>query len=315
MNTKPCQSGRARRSDTFPDLERRARGATAHGVTTASVTGLVLKGVKVLQPALSPAAVHLLALLCEHVYGDDRWKRGKLLVKPGNARLAVMLGVTERAVRRLLTLLEDNHWIIRRYNAANRRAHQAGIDLAPVAARLHDLREAVTFAEEELRETRRRAEELVVEGTDGWTDASSQGDRSFRLESLTGNPKFKKTSVQGEGRDRDLLLLMVTASPRLQESLRGEDLNALLYGDPPPQALNQVARAVSYLAQEMGLPRGIWGEGLARHGFPALAAAVVSAERQGVTRRAGYLRSMLARGNLGETVGHSLRVLAGGRGA
>jgi hypothetical protein len=277
------------------------------------VTGLVLKGVKVLQPALSPAAVHLLALLCEHVYGDDRWKRGKLLVKPGNARLAVMLGVTERAVRRLLTLLEDNHWIIRRYNAANRRAHQAGIDLAPVAARLLDLREAVTFAEEELRETRRRAEELVVVDDGGRTDESSQGDKSFRLESHTGNPKLK-ASVQAGDSDRDLLALMLAASPRLQEGLRGEDLDALLYGDPPPQALNQMARAVSHLAHEIGLPGGIWGEGLARHGLPALAAAVVSVERQGVKRRAGYLRSMLARGNLGETVGHSLRVLVGGGG-
>ena len=79
--------GLANRSDTFPDLEASARGASAPGATTASVTGLVLRGVKVLTPALTPAAVHLLALLVEHVHGDDRWRLGRLRVVPSNARL------------------------------------------------------------------------------------------------------------------------------------------------------------------------------------------------------------------------------------
>ncbi|KJS45743.1 MAG: hypothetical protein VR70_00165 [Rhodospirillaceae bacterium BRH_c57] len=95
---------------------------------TAAVTGR--------RPSPHPAG--------EHVHGDEKWRQGRLRVIPSNARLAMMLGTCERRVRSLLALLEANHWIIRRYTEANRRNRpEAGIDLAPVAARLDRLAAAV----------------------------------------------------------------------------------------------------------------------------------------------------------------------------
>ena len=104
-------------------------------VSFAAVTGLVLRGARGLCPAITLSAVHLLALLAEHVYRPDRWRNGRLRVTASNGRLAHMLGVSERAVCRLLALLEANLWIVRRYNNANRRGDIAGIDLRPLAAR------------------------------------------------------------------------------------------------------------------------------------------------------------------------------------
>ncbi|SOD99419.1 Replication protein C N-terminal domain-containing protein [Caenispirillum bisanense] len=174
MKSTACPAGIARRTETYAELEASARGVSAPGVTTAAVTGLVLRGVKVLTPALTPAAVHLLALLVEHVHGDDRWRLGRLRVVPSNARLAAMMGTCGRGIRRLLSLLEANHWIVRRYTASNRRSRpQAGIDLAPVAARLADLREAVVWVAEEGREARRHAD---GERPDGRTDQSALED-------------------------------------------------------------------------------------------------------------------------------------------
>ncbi|WP_176525023.1 helix-turn-helix domain-containing protein [Caenispirillum bisanense] len=302
----------ANRSDTFPDLEASARGASAPGVTTASVTGLVLRGVKVLTPALTPAAVHLLALLVEHVHGDDRWRRGRLRVVPSNARLAAMMGTCERGIRRLLSLLEANHWIVRRYTASNRRSRpEAGIDLAPVAARLADLREAVEWVAEEGREARRQADaERDDAGTGSRTPESGMEDISVRLKSYSGNPKPTASVQRAEaGAGGELVSLMLHASPRLQGLLSPHDLIDLQRPRPPGPALNRLTAAVGAFVRELGLSSGIWTEALARHGWAALAAAVVVMERQGVKRRAGYLCSMLRHPKLAETVCHSLRRL------
>ena len=128
--------GIASRACNFAELESSSESYRGmEGISSAAVTGMVLRGVRVLCPALTPSAVHLLALLAEHVYQADRWRTGKLRVTASNGRLAHMLGVSERAVRRLLALLEANRWIVRRYNNANRRGDIAGIDLRPLAAR------------------------------------------------------------------------------------------------------------------------------------------------------------------------------------
>ncbi|MCA1971729.1 MAG: hypothetical protein LDL44_02740 [Caenispirillum sp.] len=311
MQSTACHAGIARRTETFPELEATARDVSAPGVTTAAVTGLVLRGVKVLTPALTPAAVHLLALLVEHVHGDDRWRLGRLRVVPSNARLAAMMGTCERGIRRLLSLLEANHWIVRRYTASNRRSRpQAGIDLAPVAARLADLREAVAWVAEEGREARRLAD---AERLDGRTDQSGSEDKSVLLKSYSGTPKPSASVQPAEtGAADELVNLMLHASPRLQGLLSPHDLIELLRPRPPGPALNRLTVVVGVFVRELGLSSGIWTEALARHGWAALAAAVVVMERQEVKRRAGYLRSMLRHPKLAETVRHSLRRLVDG---
>ncbi|MCA1972103.1 MAG: hypothetical protein LDL44_04640 [Caenispirillum sp.] len=281
------------------------------------MTGLVLRGVKVLTPALTPAAVHLLALLVEHVHGDDRWRLGRLRVVPSNARLAAMMGTCERGIRRLLSLLEANHWIVRRYTASNRRSRpEAGIDLAPVAARLADLRRAVDWVAEEGREARRKSDaERDDAGADNRTSESGREDIFVPLKSYSGTPK-PSASVQGAeaGAADELVSLMLHASPRLQGLLSAHDLIDLQRPRPPGPALNRLTVAVGVFVRELGLPSEVWTEALARHGWAALAAAVVVMERQGVKRRAGYLRSMLRHPKLADTVHHSLRRLVeGGR--
>ncbi|WP_176525348.1 helix-turn-helix domain-containing protein [Caenispirillum bisanense] len=283
------------------------------------MTGLVLRGVKVLTPALTPAAVHLLALLVEHVHGDDRWRLGRLRVVPSNARLAAMMGTCERGIRRLLSLLEANHWIVRRYTASNRRSRpQAGIDLAPVAARLADLREAVAWVAEEGRDARRQAD---AERPDGRKEQSGREDKSVLLKSYSRTPKPSASVQPAEaGADAsavgELVSLMLHASPRLQGLLSAHDLIDLQRPRPPAPALNRLTVVVGVFVRELGLSSGIWTEALARHGWAALAAAVVVMERQEVKRRAGYLRSMLRHPKLADTVRHSLRRLVdGGRGS
>lgn len=317
MKSMACHAGVARRSDTYPDLETSSRGAAVPGVSTAAVSGLVARAVKVLCPALSPAAVHLLILLVEHVHGDDKWRQGRLRVIPSNARLARMLGTCERGVRRLLALLEDNHWIVRRYTEANRRSRpEAGIDLAPVAARLADLRRAADWVAEEGREARRQSDAERDDahrddaGRDTWIAESSPEDGSVPLKSYSGNPE-PTAPVQPPGVG-DLLSLMLHASPRLQAALAPGDLVDLLSPRPPGPALNRLAAAVGFFVREIGFSGGAWAEGVRRHGWAALAAAVVVMERQEVRRRPGYLRVMLRHPRLADTVRHSLRRLSGG---
>jgi hypothetical protein len=314
METITYNPGLASRTETFAEFEEATRGARAEGVTTASVTGLVLRGVRILAPALTPAAVHLLALLCEHVFGDDRWRAGKLTVCPGNARLALMMGRSERDVRRLLHLLETNRWIVRRYSHANRRSGQAGIDLAPVAARLHELREAVAWVAETVQEARDQA---AAERDDGRTNESSRPDKSILLNSYTRtpDPAGLVQPADGQRRDGELISLMIEASPVLQELLGPADLLALQGERPPPLALNHLAEAVSHIVRCcIGLRAEAWTDGLSRHGWAAMAAAIVAVERQGIKRRAGYLRNMLRRPRLGDTIHHSLRRLLGSGG-
>lgn len=130
----------------------------ANGFTTAAVTGLVLRTIRriehfdvdgVSQGPLPLAAVLLLAQLVEMVYDDKggliRWSSGEarsLMVFPGNGYLERMMGVEQRTIRRLLKLLEEHHWIVRRYNKGNKRKDVGGIDLRPLAARLQQLQEA-----------------------------------------------------------------------------------------------------------------------------------------------------------------------------
>lgn len=310
--------GIARRTETFPELVSATRGARAPGVTTAAVTGLVLRGLKVLYPALAPAAVHLLALLIEHVHGDDRWREGKLRVTPSNARLAAMLATSERRIRSLLQLLEDNHLIIRRYTEANRRSRpEAGIDLAPIAARLADLRKAVDWVAEEGLQARQRSDaERDDAGNVRRTNESGTEDGSVPLKSYSGSPEPKAPVQRPPRADRDaeLVSLMVAASPAVQAALSPADLIDIQRPRPPGPVLNRLAAVVGvFVRQRIGLPAEVWTEALTRHGWAALAAAVVAVERQGVKRRAGYLRTMLRHPKLDDTVRHSLRRLMHGR--
>lgn len=308
--------GFARRTASFAALVETTARAKAPGVTTARVTGLVLNGARMLTPELSYGALALLARLCEFVYDSDRWATGQVIVTPGNSRLAAIFATSERTVRRFLQELEDRQWIIRRYNQANRRSDLAGIDLRPVAARLEALRQADAALTESLRaERQERAEEVAQEVPPTRTDLSAREDESVHLNSLTRNPlriNPVQAAPQLDEQVREMVSLMLAASPTLQRALTPLELMELSEGASAPLALVPLVRAVSWLVRNrIGLQGTVWAEGLARHGAAALAAAVVAVERDDVVKRAGYLRGMLARSSLQGTVQHSLRAMVG----
>jgi hypothetical protein len=316
-------SGIASRAGDFADLHflSASFNGTGRGVTSASVSGLVARGVKVLSPALTATAVHLLVLLVEHVYDADRWQSGRLTVLPGNRRLALMLGIDERSVRRLLRLLEDNRWLVRRYTNTNRRSGDAGIDLRPLAARLAELHEAVAFLEEEIQAAR-------VEDIDLRDDVpkrnveSAQGDSNDHLESYKLNPS-SSNSVQGrEGvkpdadpicgaDDLELIAAVVQASPTLQANLTPAELMDAIGEDPSPQTIHAVARSVSWIMQsQVRLRHFVWKTALEQHGWAAIAAVCVAVDRRGVKNPAGYLHSMLQASELRRTIWLNLKALA-----
>ena len=299
------------------------------GISSAAVTGMVLRGVRVLCPALTPSAVHLLALLAEHVYQADRWRTGKLRVTASNGRLAHMLGVSERAVRRLLALLEANRWIVRRYNNANRRGDIAGIDLRPLAARLGELQHAEMVVAKEAAERRAKAKAERVDVVDEQcrTKPATQQDSNVHLKSYTLNPGLTDlVQDQAERKggkalplsslstkfdaDQNLVLLMAEASPTLQRQLAPENLQELLDARPTPQTFLAVSRAITWLLRgHIRLRPAFWQRALQQHGWAALAAVLVAVDRQGVRDPAAYLCAMLRSTCLRETVVHNLRAL------
>lgn len=325
-------SGIAARACNFAELEDLTRSYQGmERVSSAAVTGLVLRGVRVLCPALTPSAVHLLALLAEHVYRADRWRTGQLRVTASNGRLAHMLGVSERAVRRLLALLEANRWIIRRYNNGNRRGDIAGIDLRPLAARLGELQRAEVVVAEEAadRRARVRAERDDLAASteeDNRTQRAAQEDSNVRLKSYNLNPGLTDL-VQGQAEgedaarscptsgpeveaDQEIIALMAEASPTLQRQLTPEELQELLEARPSPRTLVAVSRAVSWLLRsQVRLRPQLWQSAIRAHGWAALAAVLVAVDRQGVRDPAAYLCTMLRSSCLRETVRHNLRAL------
>jgi hypothetical protein len=325
--------GIAQRACDFAELENTAQSYVGmERVSSAAVTGLVLRGVRILCPALTPSAVHLLALLAEHVYQADRWRTGRLRVTASNGRLAHMLGVSERAVRRLLALLEANHWLVRRYNQGNRRGDIAGIDLRPLAARLGDLQQAEMAVAEAAAERRARIREVRDDvGTHTKdrerTQCATQEDPNVRLKSYNINPGLTdlvQGQAEGEGGkracskapspdiedDQKLILLMAEASPTLQRQLAPDELQELLEAEPSPRTLIAVSRAVTWLLRgHVPLRPPVWRSAVKRHGWAALAAVLVAVDRQGVRDPAAYLTAMLRSSCLRETVRHNLRAL------
>jgi hypothetical protein len=187
--------GLAGRTETYGDLLALCDGFTGcNDVTTASVVGLVSRAISCLSPCLTDLSVRVLILLIEHVYDARAWRSGRLMVWPGNRRLAELTGKNERSIRRALCLLEANHWIIRRYSASNRRSDgNAGIDLRPVAARLHELRQAADFLEQKIESAREQAKAerddlATMNVSEEVTKESGVVDNSVPLKSYKLNP-------------------------------------------------------------------------------------------------------------------------------
>ena len=336
-------TGIAARTDTYEDLLRLADSfGGAREVTTASVVGLVSRAIAQRSPCLTDLSVRLLVVLIEHVYDEKAWRSGRLTVFPGNRRLAEITGKNERSIRRALSLLEANHWIIRRYTETNTRASgNAGIDLRPVAARLYELRQAENFLDEKIeaaREYKRQerddlarmeAQQKPVSETQkehkehkesGGADTSVH-HKSYKLNpgstNLVQSGASQATLGHGSNSsfndidvDTEILFLMVQSSPTLQKQLTAAELCELVGPEPSGAAIQSVVSAVRWiLTNQVKLRPAVWRVALDKHGWAALAAVVVAVDRQGVRDPASYLYSMLKAARLRDTVRHSLRAL------
>ena len=332
--------GLAGRTESYGDLLALCDGFTGcNDVTTASVVGLVSRAISCLSPCLTDLSVRVFILLIEHVYDVRAWRSGRLTVWPGNRRLAELTGKNERSIRRALSLLEANHWIVRRYSVTNRRSDgNAGIDLRPVAAQLHELRQAAEFLERKIESAREqaKAERDDLEMTkasqaaslslDEVSKESGVVDTSVRLKSYKINPGSTNLVQDGASQatpgqrscptisdldvDGEILFLMVQASPTLQKQLTATELCDLVGPEPSSGAIQSVVAAVRWtLSNQIKLRPSVWQFALAKHGWAALAAVMVAVDRQGVRDPAGYLYAMLKSARLRDTVRHNLRAI------
>ncbi|OSQ35136.1 hypothetical protein TMES_21710 [Thalassospira mesophila] len=325
--------GLARRTESYGDLLALCDGFTGcNDVTTASVVGLVSRAISCLSPCLTDLSVRVLILLIEHVYDVRAWRSGRLMVWPGNRRLAELTGKNERSIRRALALLEANHWIVRRYSASNRRSDgNAGIDLRPVAARLHELHQAAEFIEQKIESAREQAKAerddlTMVKQSDDGAIESGVVDISVPLKSYKINPGSTNLVQSGASQatpgqrscptitdidvDSEILFLMVQASLTLQKQLTAAELCDLMGPEPCSASIQAVTAAVkSALSRQIKLRPNVWQVALAKHGWAALAAVMVAVDRQGVRDPAGYLYAMLKSARLRDTVRHNLRAI------
>ncbi|WP_114090804.1 helix-turn-helix domain-containing protein [Thalassospira profundimaris] len=325
--------GLARRTESYGDLLALCDGFTGcNDVTTASVVGLVSRAISCLSPCLTDLSVRVLILLIEHVYEVRAWRSGRLMVWPGNRRLAELTGKNERSIRRALCLLEANHWIVRRYSASNRRSDgNAGIDLRPIAARLHELHQAAEFIEQKIESAREQAKAerddlTMVKQSDDGAIESGVVDISVPLKSYKINPGSTNLvqsgasqatpgqrscpTISGLDVDGEILFLMVQASPTLQKQLTAAELCDLVGPAPSAASIQSVVAAVRWtLSNQIKLRPSVWQFALAKHGWAALAAVMVAVDRQGVRDPAGYLYAMLKSARLRDTVRHNLRAI------
>jgi hypothetical protein len=339
METKSVP-GLAGRTESYGDLLALCDGFTGcNDVTTASVVGLISRAISCLSPCLTDLSVRVLILLIEHVYDVRAWRSGRLTVWPGNRRLAELTGKNERSIRRALSLLEANHWIVRRYSVTNRRSDgNAGIDLRPVAARLHELRQAAEFLERKIESAREqaKAERDDLEMTkasqaaslslDEVSKESGVVDASVHLKSYKINPGSTNLVQDGASQatpgqrscpeisdldvDGEILFLMVQASPTLQKQLTAAELCDLVGPAPSAASIQSVVAAVRWtLSNQIKLRPSVWQFAQAKHGWAALAAVMVAVDRQGVRDPAGYLYAMLKSARLRDTVRHNLRAV------
>jgi len=141
MDPQPALVGRVKRASTFDNTLALARRFGGEAVHPAAIVGLIMKSGR----AIPSAQARVLALLVEHSQ-PDAWAAGSPASWVSNGTLADELGCTVRNVIALLGKLEAAGWIVRAYSDTNHRLPRAGFDLAPLGARLDELRASLSAA-------------------------------------------------------------------------------------------------------------------------------------------------------------------------
>ncbi|SBW00705.1 hypothetical protein KL86APRO_11329 [uncultured Alphaproteobacteria bacterium] len=273
--------------------------------------------------------------LVESIWDASRWQSGDLIVHVSMYRLTSRCLIDDRQLRRVLKKLEAYGWLLRRYDARNRRQFSGGIDLRPLAARLDELVDADLAIERKIEmlklqakaemDDRLEVEEAIAALAESNEEGeSSMADMNVRISSLQSHSHplrdVSKEARQGSvaeptaprkrtfdpADEREMMDLMLANSVLLAKAMNPADL-----ADPTPLA---VTRAIAFLLREHGVFREIrpalFVAACDRHGLAAGAAALIAFERPGIRNPVKYLAGMLHKPSLRMTIKESLRRMA-----
>jgi len=183
LNAHPALSpddwspGFAKRADHFERVSHAARTwCWQPGQYVSRVCAAIAKGT----PELTDGQRAVLALYAEHL-NQDRLETNQAFVWISIGLTGELLGCTDREVRRRNRALEDQGFLIRDYNRANRPAGQEAFNLAPLVARLDELEGVYAVVRQALKD--RRA--AYLEGM--LTERSAQEDGTDRPEQSNSN--------------------------------------------------------------------------------------------------------------------------------
>jgi DNA-binding MarR family transcriptional regulator len=317
------QPGRVKRAPNFPATLKRAQAFAGERVHPAAIVSLVMKAGR----AIPSAQARLLALLVEHSAAEG-WAAGSPSSWVSNTTLADELGCSIRNVIALLGKLERAGWIVRTYSDANHRLRGAGFDLAPLGARLAELRQAEAAAKLARQAKRAEADDTAGKRTnlDSGRDESNvthitklhSPDSDLRSVpasengvAATGSP-YRAVPVQRHGPSElpastrpssrwfkpttpamppGNLMAVVQLFDRCYPGFRD------FLATPDTSDLGDIVTAASMIRQRLGIPFKDWSAALQRHhGLAAAALVIVAASAPEETLKRGrvaYARGLL----------------------
>lgn len=222
---------------------------------------------------------------------------GRFRVVVCNATLAEEMGVTVRTIQARLGRLEGHGLVYRHYIGGAAGLDRAGIDLAPLVARLGELYEALM---DRADDRRKRREELSrpLEGRDHWEIESSPHESS-RIHNTLTSQSLSGTAIQEDEARGEAGAHPTTgraARTGIPDPYRPEEFT------PPPRNAASFVRLMEQAAPDLaggddhevcdnarelatgwGVPQKVWARGAHRHGKHAAAAIVAVAASRPIT--------------------------------
>ncbi len=237
----------------------------------------------------------LLVKLVGLLNGDD-CKRGHFQITASNRTLAEELCVTVRTIQMRFSRLEGLGIIYRHYTGGEVGLDRAGIDLAPLVARLQELWDAL-LERADARHEARAALKQPLAGRDHASVDSSPHESDGTLNTHT------KQIYSGTGYPKDEARTSTSPSPAKPEkpqTAKGANYRSMRYDPkeftPPPKSQDSFLRLMAQAepklaaddtpqvidnAQEMaeawGVPKRVWARGCHEHGRAAAAAVIAVA--------------------------------------
>lgn len=232
----------------------------------------------------------------------EECKRGQFQIVASNRTLADELGVTVRTIQLRFSRLEHLGIIYRHYTGGDIGLDRAGIDLAPLVARLQELWDAL-LDRADARHEARAALKAPLSGRDHFQNDSSPRESDSTLNTHTMQ-ESSGTCYPGDEARTSTSSEPAQSVPPQRPKATGQK-SSTRYNPkeftPPPRSSDSFIRLIAQaapnisaddergiydnaheLATGWGLPQKIWARGCHEHGRAAVAAviAVASARDQ-----------------------------------